>query len=68
MQPAVVDFQVLDAVEHLHALVLQARSVDPASGLAQAVAYLGCLALQQEHLARRCVKLWRDAGNPAARF
>ena len=41
VQAFVVDFQVLDTVEHLHLFVLQAGAMNPAGGLAQAVADLG---------------------------
>src|SRR5450830_1307568 len=68
MQALVVDLQVLDAVEHLHLLVLQTGAVNPTGGLAQPIADLGGLALQQEHLARRRVGLRLDPGDTATRL
>src|SRR5690606_31914423 len=65
MQAGVIDLEVLDRVEHLYLLVLQAGAVDPAGGLAQAVADLGLLALQQEHLAGRRMHLRPDPGDAA---
>ena len=65
MQALVIDLQVLDAVKHLHLLVLQAGAVDPTSGLAQAIADLGSLALQQEHFSRRRMGLGLDTGHTA---
>ena len=53
VKPLVVDSQVLHAGEHLHLAVLEHGAVDPAGGLAQAVADLGLLALQQEHFTGR---------------
>ena len=52
MQARVVDALVLHAGRHGHAARLQAGAVDPARGLAQAVAHLAGLALQQVHAAR----------------
>src|SRR5690606_30501793 len=50
VQAGVIDLQVLDVVDHLHVLALQAGTVDPAGGLAEAVADLGLFALQQVDL------------------
>ncbi len=65
MQAGIVDLEVLDRVEHLHVLVLQTGAMDPAGGLAQAVADLGLLALQQEHLTRRRMRLRLDTRHAA---
>ena len=66
VQAVVVDAQVLHAVEHLHVFVLQTGPVDPAGGFAQAVAHFAGFALQQKHLARRCMHLGLDPGHAAA--
>ena len=68
MQAVVVDAQVFNAVEHLHLFVLQTGPVNPAGGLAQTVAHFARLALQQEHLARRCVYLRLDSRYAAPCF
>ena len=39
VQPGVVDLQVLDAVDHLHAAALQRQAVRPAGGAAQRLAH-----------------------------
>ena len=53
MQTGIIDFQVLAAGQHVHALLAQPEAMDPARGLAQARAHTRGLALQQIHLARR---------------
>ncbi len=68
VQAFIVDLQVLDAIEHLHLLVLQTGAVNPAGGLAQAVADLGFLALQQEYITGRCMGCSLDPGHTAARL
>ena len=68
MKPCIVDAQVLDTVEHLHLLVFQTRTVDPAGGFAQPVTHLGFFALQQEHLARRGMHLGLDPRHTATGF
>src|SRR3990167_37956 len=66
MQTGLVNLQVLNTVEHLHVLVLQACTVNPTGGFTQTVAHLGLFALQQEHLACRRMGLCLYASNTAA--
>src|SRR5690606_12515915 len=68
MQAGIIDFEILHRVEHLYLLVLQAGAVNPAGGLAQAVANLALLALQQKHLARRRVRLRLHTSHAATGF
>jgi hypothetical protein len=51
VKPGIVDTQVLDAGEHLHLAILEHGAMDPAGGLAKAVAHLALLALEQPDLA-----------------
>src|SRR3546814_18178568 len=66
VRSGVIDHQVLHRMEHLHVLVLQSGTVDPASGLAQPVTHLGLLALQQIDLTLGRMRSRLDAGDTAA--
>ena len=54
---ALADLSILDAAEHLHAAFLQRLAVDPAGRLAETLADLARLSLEQRDLARRRVGL-----------